>query len=92
MHPDDPDAREFELLGKRALIVCTNHGVLDIGKATGVFAQAWLRIRVSRWGKSVMIPAAPAAANCRMAVGSLTVTGLSALANGEQKNIPLPAN
>ncbi len=39
LHPDDPDAREFELLGKRALIVCTNHGVLDIGKATGVFAS-----------------------------------------------------
>ena len=39
LHPDDPDAVEFELLGKRALIVCTNHGVLDIGKATGVFAS-----------------------------------------------------
>ncbi len=39
MHPDDPDAREFELLGKRALIVCTNHAVLDVGKATGVFAS-----------------------------------------------------
>jgi len=39
LHPDDPDAREFELLGRRALIVCTNHGVLDIGKATGVFAS-----------------------------------------------------
>ena len=39
LHPADPDARDFELLGKRALIVCTNHGVLDIGKATGVFAS-----------------------------------------------------
>jgi len=39
LHPDDPDARDFELLGRRALIVCTNHGVLDIGKATGVFAS-----------------------------------------------------
>jgi putative intracellular protease/amidase len=39
LHPDDPDARDFELLGKRALIVCTNHGVLDIGKPTGVFAS-----------------------------------------------------
>jgi putative intracellular protease/amidase len=39
LHPDDPDAREFELLGKRALIVCTNHAMLDIGKATGVFAS-----------------------------------------------------
>jgi putative intracellular protease/amidase len=39
LHPDDPDAREFELLGKRALIVCTNRGVLDVGRATGVFAS-----------------------------------------------------
>ena len=39
LHPDDPDAQDFELLGRRALIVCTNHGVLDIGKATGVFAS-----------------------------------------------------
>ena len=39
LHPSDPDARDFELLGKRALIVCTNHGVLDIGKPTGVFAS-----------------------------------------------------
>ena len=39
MHPTDPDARQFELLGRRALIVCTNHAVLDVGKATGVFAS-----------------------------------------------------
>ncbi len=39
MHPDDPDALELDLGGRRALIVCTNHGVLDIGRPTGVFAS-----------------------------------------------------
>jgi arylsulfatase A-like enzyme/putative intracellular protease/amidase len=39
LHPDDPAARGFDLLGKRALIVCTNRGVLDIGRPTGVFAS-----------------------------------------------------
>ena len=39
MHPDDPDAREFELFGRRALVIATNHGTLDIGKPTGVFAS-----------------------------------------------------
>jgi arylsulfatase A-like enzyme/putative intracellular protease/amidase len=39
LHPQDPDRTEFQLLGRRALIVCTNHAVLDIGKATGVFAS-----------------------------------------------------
>ena len=40
MHPDDPAADpDFSLLGRRAVIVCTNHAVLDIGKATGVFAS-----------------------------------------------------
>lgn len=40
MHPDDPDALTApELFGRRALVVCTNHGVLDIGKPTGVFAS-----------------------------------------------------
>jgi arylsulfatase A-like enzyme/putative intracellular protease/amidase len=39
LHPEDPDRTEFQLLGRRALIVCTNHAVLDIGKATGVFAS-----------------------------------------------------
>ena len=40
LHPDDPDAdASIDLLGRRALIVCTNHGVLDIGKPTGVFAS-----------------------------------------------------
>ena len=39
MHPDDPDATTFDHTGKRALVVATNAGVLDIGKPTGVFAS-----------------------------------------------------
>jgi arylsulfatase A-like enzyme/putative intracellular protease/amidase len=39
MHPEDDRPVEFDLAGRRALIVCTNHGVLDIGKATGVYAS-----------------------------------------------------
>lgn len=40
MHPDDALAHEVpDLRGKRALVIATNHGVLDIGKATGVFAS-----------------------------------------------------
>ena len=39
MHPDDPDKVEFELTGKRALVVATNTAVMDIGKPTGVFAS-----------------------------------------------------
>ncbi len=39
MHPDDDEAVEFDLAGKRALVIATNHGVLDVGKPTGVFAS-----------------------------------------------------
>jgi arylsulfatase A-like enzyme/putative intracellular protease/amidase len=39
LHPDDPDPQHFDLQGKRALVVATNHGTLDIGKPTGVFAS-----------------------------------------------------
>jgi arylsulfatase A-like enzyme/putative intracellular protease/amidase len=39
MHPDDPDAREFDLSGKRALVIATNHGQLEVGTPTGVFAS-----------------------------------------------------
>ena len=39
MHPADEQPQSFDLAGHRALIVCTNHGVLDIGKPTGVFAS-----------------------------------------------------
>ncbi len=39
LHPEDPEARTFDLAGRRALIVATNAGQLDIGKPTGVFAS-----------------------------------------------------
>ena len=40
MHPADEAADPtLDLSGKRAVIVCTNHGQLDIGKPTGVFAS-----------------------------------------------------
>jgi arylsulfatase A-like enzyme/putative intracellular protease/amidase len=39
MHPDPDGSFDLDLAGRRALIVCTNHGVLDVGKATGVFAS-----------------------------------------------------
>ena len=40
MHPDgDTPAGNVDMTGRRALVVATNHGVLDVGKATGVFAS-----------------------------------------------------
>ena len=42
MHPVDPAGPidgGVELLGRKALIVCTNHGWLDVGKPTGLFAS-----------------------------------------------------
>ena len=40
MHPDgDAPAGDIDMTGRRALVVATNHGVLDVGKATGVFAS-----------------------------------------------------
>ena len=39
MHPDDTTPASFDHSGRRALIVATNAGVLDIGKPTGVFAS-----------------------------------------------------
>lgn len=39
MHPVDREAKSFDLSGYRALIVCSNHGVLDVGKPTGVFSS-----------------------------------------------------
>ncbi len=39
LHPDDPDATTIAVPGRRALVVATNHGTLDIGKPTGVFAS-----------------------------------------------------
>jgi putative intracellular protease/amidase len=39
VHPEDPDAVTLDMRGTRALCIATNHGVLDIGVATGVFAS-----------------------------------------------------
>lgn len=39
LHPDDRDAVTLDMRGTRALCIATNHGVLDIGVATGVFAS-----------------------------------------------------
>ncbi len=40
MHPEDEAAdSSIDLSGRRAVVVCTNHAVLDIGKPTGVFAS-----------------------------------------------------
>lgn len=40
MHPDDPDADPaLRRPGRRALVIATNHGVLDVGTPTGVFAS-----------------------------------------------------
>lgn len=39
IHPRDPEAVALDMRGMRALCIATNHGVLDIGVATGVFAS-----------------------------------------------------
>jgi putative intracellular protease/amidase len=39
VHPKDSEAVPLDMKGTRALCVATNHGVLDIGVATGVFAS-----------------------------------------------------
>lgn len=39
VHPDDRDAASLDLRGFKALCIATNHSVLDIGVATGVFAS-----------------------------------------------------
>ena len=39
VHPKDPDAVALDMKGTRALCIATNHGVLDIGVATGVFGS-----------------------------------------------------
>jgi putative intracellular protease/amidase len=39
VHPTDPDAVPLDLRGAKALCIATNHGVLDIGVATGVFGS-----------------------------------------------------
>jgi putative intracellular protease/amidase len=39
IHPKDRDAVRLDMRGTKALCIATNHGVLDIGVATGVFAS-----------------------------------------------------
>jgi putative intracellular protease/amidase len=39
VHPKDRDAVALDMRGRRALCIATNHGVLDIGVATGVFGS-----------------------------------------------------
>lgn len=39
VHPKDRDAVTLDMRGTRALCIATNHGVLDIGVATGVFGS-----------------------------------------------------
>ena len=39
MHPEDTETIDVDLSGHRALVIATNHGVLDVGKPTGVFAS-----------------------------------------------------
>ncbi len=39
VHPKDTEALMLDMRGTRALCIATNHGVLDIGIATGVFAS-----------------------------------------------------
>jgi len=39
VHPKDRDAVVLDMRGTRALCIATNHGVLDIGVATGVFGS-----------------------------------------------------
>ena len=39
MHPDDPESIDLDLTGRRAVVIATNHGVLDVDKPTGVFSS-----------------------------------------------------
>lgn len=39
MHPDDAEKIDADLTGRRALVIATNHAVLDVGKPTGLFAS-----------------------------------------------------
>jgi arylsulfatase A-like enzyme/putative intracellular protease/amidase len=39
LHPDDTETIDVDLTGHRALVIATNHGTLDIGKPTGVYAS-----------------------------------------------------
>jgi putative intracellular protease/amidase len=39
LHPADREATALDMTGTKALCIATNHGVLDVGVATGVFAS-----------------------------------------------------
>jgi len=39
LHPDDPGRATVDVADRRALVVATNHGQLDVGAPTGVFAS-----------------------------------------------------
>ena len=39
MHPDDPESIDLDLTGRRAVVIATNHGMLDVDKPTGVFSS-----------------------------------------------------
>jgi putative intracellular protease/amidase len=39
LHPNDGEATTLAMHGTRALVIATNHAVLDLGVATGVFAS-----------------------------------------------------
>ncbi len=39
LHPDGPSMQGCDLPGGKALVIATNRGVLEVGKATGVFAS-----------------------------------------------------
>jgi len=39
LHPDDLDAVEFDLPGRRALVIASNTALMDVDKPTGVFAS-----------------------------------------------------
>ncbi len=39
MHPDDTEQVDVDATGRRALVIATNHAVLDVGKPTGVYAS-----------------------------------------------------
>ena len=39
VHPNDRERVHFDLRGRSALCIATNHGSLDVGVPTGVFAS-----------------------------------------------------
>ena len=39
LHPDDTQQVTRDMSGRRALVIATNHGQLDVGRPTGVFAS-----------------------------------------------------